>query len=191
MASKTTLEKRLREIRESKRDLGIKIGRMATTPRSDPNYSPSRLEGWQREVKDLEEKESEIQGQFLDLEGGTVEVATPAPTVEPAAKTPNTVNEEAVKKAAKEIEALSNRCDKRALDITKEIYKLVELCQSQEDDFKAAVALVSVNSNELSAWKIQLSFPMVTLLADLITVQRRIQFMKPDLLEKTGLPPVW
>jgi hypothetical protein len=65
------------------------------------------------------------------------------------------------------------------------------LCQDQEEDWRAAVALVSINPDELSAWRIQLSFPMVTLLKDLITVQRRIQIVKPDLLEKAGLPPVW
>jgi ribosomal protein L16 Arg81 hydroxylase len=191
MANKASLTKKLSEIRESKRGLGIKIGQMATTPRSDPNYSPSRMEGRQREVKDLDEKEAELLGQLLELEGGTVEVGTPAPTIEPEAKIQNPADEEAIKKAAKEIEALSNRCDKRALDITKEVYKLVELCQSQEDDWKATVALVSINPDELSTWRIELSFPMVTLLKDLITVQRRIQLIKPELLEKTGLPPVW
>jgi len=48
MAIKATLTKRLNELRESKRELGIKVGRMATTPRSDPSFSSSKLEGWQR-----------------------------------------------------------------------------------------------------------------------------------------------
>jgi len=192
MASKATLMKRLSEVRETKRELGIKIGEMSHTPKSDPNYSSAKMENWQREYKELEEKESEIQGQLLALEGGTVEVGIPAPTkVELVAKIPDPELDAATKKAAKEITLLFDRSNKRAVDITQEVYKLVDLLQEQEKDWNLAAAAVHVNPGELSAWQVREAFPLGDLMNIMVNVQKRIGFVRRDLLEKAGLPMGW
>jgi seryl-tRNA synthetase len=190
--NKTGLKKELSELREKRRELGVKIGGMSHNPKSDPSYSSAKMENMQREMDKFDEEISELEGKLLDLAGAAIEPPNaPASKSEPAPRPTDIELEARTKKAAKEIAILTDRCDKRALDITREVYKLVDLCRATEDDWQAAVALVHVNPDELSCWQIQQSFPMVTLLKDLITVQRRIMLVKPELLEKTGLPPVW
>jgi hypothetical protein len=192
MVSKVVLTKRLSEVHEKKHELGIKIGRMNITPRSDPSYSGSKLSNWMQELKELEDKESEIQGELLTLDGGTVEVGTPAPSkVEPAPEAPDPDLETATRKAEKEITRLLDQSNNRAIEIAREIYKLTDLLKEQEKDWNLAGAAVHVNPDKLSAWQVREAFPVGDLLNFMIITQRRIGFVHRDLLEKAVLPMVW
>jgi len=192
MASIATLKKRLSEVRDSKHELGIKIGRMSITPRSSPDFSSSKLSNWMQDLKELEDKESEIQGEISILESGSVEISSPSPIKpEMSPEPPDPDREAATKKAAKEITLLADRSNKRAIDIAREIYKLVDLLHEQEKDWNMAAAAAHVNPDELSAWQVREAFPMGDLLGFLINTQKRIGFVRRDLLEKAGLPMIW
>ncbi len=185
------LNKKLGKLREDKRELGVKIGQMSTTSKSDASYSSAKLDNWQREMESLVEKENELEGELLALQQGPIEpAAEPKAKAEPA-KVPDQTLEVATKKAAKEIALIADRSNKRAVEIAKAIYSLTDLLQEQEDDFQAAASLVQVNPEGLSVWQIQASFPQGSLLQDMRVIQKRLLFLRRDLLEKAGLPLVW
>jgi DNA repair exonuclease SbcCD ATPase subunit len=203
MANKDALEKKLSEMRKEQRELSIRFGRMATTPKSDPSYSSAKMQNMQMELDKLDEKINDLEGQLLELDQGpdTSSPVKPKPSIAmaepPKAQAELEVKpmdpelEARTKKAAKEIEQLLERSDKRAVAITKAVYALADLLQEQEEDWRAAVKAVQVNPDKLSAWQIRESFPMHDLLKVIITVQHRLRLLRRDLLDKAGLPPVW
>jgi len=99
--------------------------------------------------------------------------------------------EATTKKAEKEIARLLDQSNRRAIEITREIYKHADLCQEQEKDWNLAAAEVHVNLDELSAWQVREAFPLGDLLNIMVTIQKRIGFVRRNLLEKADLQPVW
>ena len=191
MKTESDLNKKLGKLREDKRELGIKIGQMSTTPKSGPGYSSAKLENWQNELESLLEKENELEGQLLALAQGPIEPAVAPKVKESAVIVPDLTKEAATKKAAKEIAVIADRSDKRAVEIIKAIYSLADLLQEQDDDFNVAATLARVNPEELSAWQIREAFPMGTFHEDIHIHQKRLTFLRRDLLDKAGLEPVW
>jgi hypothetical protein len=101
MPSKTTLNKRLSKVRATKRELGIKIGRMAITPRSSPSYSSTKMENMQRDMDALKDEESDILGQLLEMEGGETNVISLSKVEpEPVIKVPDSDHDIGTKKAS-------------------------------------------------------------------------------------------
>ena len=92
--------------------------------------------------------------------------------------------------AAREITLLLDRSNK-AVDITRQIYKLADQLKEQEKDWNLAAATVQVNPEELSAWQVREAFPLGDLINIMVNVQRRISFLRRVLLEKAGQPIVW
>jgi hypothetical protein len=121
----------LSEVRDAKRESGIKICRKNITPESEPEYSGSKLSNWMQDRKELEDKEVEIQGELLVSEGETIEVGIPTPKAELVAPLPDPDLETTTKNAAKEIALLLDRSNKRAVDITTGVINLWTGCRSR------------------------------------------------------------
>lgn len=54
------LQKQLAKVQEDLHEVKVKYSGMVRTPKSEPDYSYSKLEGWKRDIEKLEAKELEL-----------------------------------------------------------------------------------------------------------------------------------
>jgi hypothetical protein len=62
------IEKQLIELREKRRTVGIMIGNMARTPKSDYHYSVAKMDDWIRQAEKLDDQINELEGKRIELE---------------------------------------------------------------------------------------------------------------------------